>query len=135
MLRGQHVLIVEDEPLIALDLEQALSSAGAQVAISNTVDSALEAVEAPAVTAAIIDLRLHGHSVRDVVERLVTRDLAFVFYSGDAETLTARSWPSVPFLIKPLLAAQVVDMLARVVATKRGKPSQAQKGDTPSQED
>ena len=116
------MLIVEDEPLIALDLEQALSAAGAKVGISSTVDSALEAAEAPAVTAAIIDLRLHGQSVRNVVELLATRDLPFIFYSGNAETPTAASWPSVPFLVKPLMATQVV-------ATKRGKPSQAQKGD------
>jgi hypothetical protein len=58
----------------------------------------------------------------------------FIFYSGNAETPTAASWPSVPFLVKPLLATQVVDMLARVVATKRGKPSQAQKGDPLSQQ-
>jgi DNA-binding NtrC family response regulator len=135
MLRGQHVLIVEDEPLIALDLEHALSSAGAQVGISSTVDSALEAAGAPAVTAAIIDQRLHGQSVRNVVELLATRDLPFIFYSGNAETPTAASWPSVPFLVKPLLAAQVVDMLARVVATKREKPGQSQKGDTPTEKD
>jgi DNA-binding NtrC family response regulator len=123
MLRGHQVLIVEDEPLIALDLEQALSTAGAQVAISGTVDSALEAAEAPAVTAAIIDLRLHGQSVRSVVERLATRDLPFIFYSGHTETPTAASWPSVPFLVKPLPAGQVVDMLARVVSAKSGRSS------------
>ena len=45
MLRGQHVLIIEDEPLIALDLEQALSSAGAAVTIANSAATALEAIE------------------------------------------------------------------------------------------
>jgi DNA-binding NtrC family response regulator len=93
MLRGHYVLIIEDEPLIALDLEHALSSAGAQVGISGTVDSALEAAKAPALTAAIVDLRLHGHSVRSVVERLSARDLPFIFYSGHTETPTAASWP------------------------------------------
>jgi hypothetical protein len=41
MLRGHHVLIIEDEPLI--DLEHALSSAGGAVNVANTVASALEA--------------------------------------------------------------------------------------------
>jgi len=123
MLRGHHVLVVEDEPLIALDLEQALSAAGAAVNIANTVASALEAAEAPSVTAAIVDLRLHGHSVRDVVERLATRNLAFVFYTGQTETATAASWPSVPFLLKPLPAKEVVEMLARVVSTRGGRIS------------
>jgi DNA-binding NtrC family response regulator len=130
MLRGQHVLIVEDEPLIVLDLEQALSSAGAAVGVANTVASALEAAEAPAVTAAIVDLRLHGHSVRSVVERLSARDLPFIFYSGHSETPTGASWPSVPFLIKPLPAREVIDMLARVVSAKGGRvPSQDEKRD------
>ena len=120
MVRGHHVLIVEDEPLIALDLEHALSSAGAAVNVANTVASALEAAAAPTVTAAIVDLCLHGHSVRDVVERLAARNLPFVFYSGHMETPTAASWPSVPFLIKPLPAGQVVDMVVRVVAVKAG---------------
>jgi DNA-binding NtrC family response regulator len=123
MLRGHHVLVVEDEPLIALDLEQALSSAGAQVGISGTVENALVAAVAPPVTAAIIDLRLHGHSVRNVVELLATRDLPFIFYSGNAETPIAASWPSVPFLVKPLPASQVVDMLVRVVSAKSARLS------------
>ena len=122
MLRGQHVLIIEDEPLIALDLEQALTSCGAVVIIANTVASALEAIDAPAVTAAIVDLRLHEHSVRPVVERLVTRNLAFVFYTGQSETATAGSWPSVPLLLQPLPAKEVVDMLARVVSAKKSDP-------------
>jgi DNA-binding response OmpR family regulator len=54
MLRSHHVLIVEDEPLIALDLEHALSSAGAAVIVAHTVASALQGAAAPAVTAAIV---------------------------------------------------------------------------------
>jgi DNA-binding NtrC family response regulator len=118
MLKGKHVLVIEDETLIAYDLEQALSTAGATVDVASTVASALEAAEAPALTAAIIDLRLNGRSVRDVVERLGARDLPFIFYSGHTETPTAASWPRVPFLTKPLPADQVVEMLARVLAAK-----------------
>ena len=91
--------------------------------VANTVAAALEAAEAKAYTAAIIDLRLHGHSVWDVVERLATRDLPFIFYSGHTDTPTAASLPSVPFLVKPLPAGQVVDMLARVVSAKGSRIS------------
>ena len=121
MLQGQHVLVIEDEPLIALDLEQALTSAGADVGIAHTAASAIRAAESPAFTAAIVDLRLHGQSVREAVERLAARDLPFLFYSGHTETPTAASWPSVPFLIKPLPPAEVVDMLARTVSAKHGR--------------
>ena len=117
------MLVIEDEPLIALDLELALSSAGAAVGVASTVASALEAAEAPAVTAAIVDLRLHGQSVRDVVERLGARGLPFIFYTGQTETPTAASWPSVPLLVKPTPAGEVVDMLARIVSAKGGRIS------------
>jgi DNA-binding NtrC family response regulator len=121
MLRCHHVLVVEDEPLIALDLEQALSAAGALAGIVNAVAGALEAAAAPVYTAAIIDLRLHGHSVRDVVERIAARDLPFIFYTGQTETPTAAAWPGVPILLKPLPAKEVVDMLARVLSAKGGR--------------
>jgi DNA-binding NtrC family response regulator len=121
MLKGQHVLVIEDEPLIALDLEQALTSAGAAVGIANTAASALRAAGSPAYTAAIVDLRLHGQSVREAVERLAARDLPFLFYSGHTETPTAASWPRVPFLAKPLPATEVVDMLTRIVSTKAAR--------------
>jgi DNA-binding NtrC family response regulator len=116
VLRGQHVLVIEDEPLIALDLQMALFSAGAAVYIANTVDTALVVADAPAVTAAIVDLRLNGNSVRGVVQRLAKRDPPFIFYTGQTETPTAASWPAVPFLAKPLPAGQVVDVLVRVVS-------------------
>ena len=117
MLRGQHVLIIEDEPLIALDLEQALSSAGAVVHREYRRECT-RGCRVASVTAAIVDLRLHERSVRDVVERLAIRNLPFVFYSGQTETHTASSWPGVPLLLKPLPPKEVVEMLARVVAVK-----------------
>ncbi len=121
MLQSQHVLVIEDEPLIALDLEQALSSAGAAVVVASTITVALQAAEAPALTAAIVDLSLHGCSVSEVVERLIARNIAFIFYSGHAETPTAAPWASVPILVKPVPADQVIDMLARVVSAKSAR--------------
>ena len=93
------------------------------VNIANTVASALEAAKASSVTAAIVDLRLHGHSVRGVVDLLATRNFPFVFYSVQTESATAASWPSVPLLLKPLPAKDVVDMLARVVSASAGRNS------------
>jgi hypothetical protein len=54
------------------------------------------------------DLRLNGQSVRDAVRQLADRDLPFLFYSGLA-TPTARSWPRVPLLLKPLPAELVAN--------------------------
>jgi hypothetical protein len=94
MLRGHYVLIIEDEPLIALDLDQAPSAAGAQAGICNTLHSALEAAEGSTVTAAIVDLRLHDQSVREVVERLATRNVPIILDRDTHRGLVAqRSLP------------------------------------------
>jgi hypothetical protein len=55
------------------------------------------------------DLRLNGQSVRDAVRQLADRDLPFLFYSGLDATPTARSWPRVPLLLKPLPAELVAN--------------------------
>ena len=116
-LQGHRVLIIEDELLIALDLQEALSQIGAEVSgIATTVEEALVAVASPSLTAAIVDLRLSGQSVRDAVQALADRNLPFVFYTGLEATPTARSWPKVPLLLKPLPPEEVASTLARVAS-------------------
>jgi DNA-binding response OmpR family regulator len=123
-LHGHRVLIIEDEPLIAFDLSEALIQVGADVVgIAATVEDALMAVAAPSLTAAIVDLRLSGRSVRDAVQRLSDRDLPFIFYSGLDVTPTARSWPKVPLLLKPLPPEEVAAALAQVVSAHRSAGS------------
>ncbi len=121
-LQGHHVLVIEDEPLISLDLEAALVQAGAEsVSFAATVEAALAGVIAPGITTAVVDLRLNGKSVRDAVQVLIDRDLPFVFYSGLETTPTAASWPRIPLLFKPLPSEAVANTLAQVVAAHRSR--------------
>jgi DNA-binding NtrC family response regulator len=121
-LQGHHVLVIEDEPLISLDLEAALVQAGAEsVSLAATVEAALAGVIAPGITTAVVDLRLNGKSVRDAVQVLIDRDLPFIFYSGLEATPTAASWPRVPLLFKPLPSEAVANTLAQVVAAHRSR--------------
>jgi len=117
MLRGHRILIVEDEPLIALDLEATLTWAGAEIAgIGRTPEQALALAERPDLTGAILDLRLQNQSVRDVVGRLTERRIPFMFYSGFDEAPTARAWPKVPLLVKPATHERIVEVLAGVLS-------------------
>jgi DNA-binding response OmpR family regulator len=80
---GCLVLIVEDEPLIALDLAETFKNAGARVVISGTLDDAMEKAELEGLTAAIIDHALHdGLTTSDVCAKLKERNVPFVVYSG-----------------------------------------------------
>jgi len=81
-LHGRSILIVEDEPLIALDIAQAFEDVGAETVISYTLSEALVCVEIDRLAAAVIDHALHDEESGPVCQRLNERKLPFVVYSG-----------------------------------------------------
>ena len=82
-LDGCLVLIVDDEPLIALDIEESFRKAGARVVIARTLEDAMAHSEHPELTAAVIDHALQaGLTTSDVCAKLKERNIPFVVYSG-----------------------------------------------------
>ena len=57
-LRGCSILIVEDEPLMALDLHAALYAAGAGIIAATNAQEALRLIRRNEISAAVIDIRL-----------------------------------------------------------------------------
>ena len=81
-LAGRVILVVEDEPLIALDIQQAFENAGARTLLARTLAAALSAVEDPALSAAIVDHALGDGDSSDICHQLNARNIPFVTYSG-----------------------------------------------------
>jgi DNA-binding response OmpR family regulator len=82
-LHGCLVLVVEDEPMIALHIGETLKKAGASVVMARTLEDAMDKCEFPGLTAAVIDHALHGGlTTSDVCARLKERNVPFVVYSG-----------------------------------------------------
>jgi CheY-like chemotaxis protein len=82
-LAGSLILVVEDEPLVALDVSDCFQQAGATTIISRTLEDALVKAELPDLTAAVIDHALHdGLTTSDVCAKLKERNVPFVIYSG-----------------------------------------------------
>ena len=81
-LEGRSILVVEDQPLIALDITQELEAAGAGVTTTNTLKHALILVEHDGLSGAILD---HAHGDGDsslLCARLTERGIPFMIYSG-----------------------------------------------------
>jgi DNA-binding response OmpR family regulator len=55
-LRGRTILIVEDEPLVALHLHASLHDAGAGLIAATSADEALRLIQRNDVSAAILDV-------------------------------------------------------------------------------
>ena len=73
-LNGLSILVVEDDPLIALELAALFQSAGAQVLSLRTLAEAAAAVALDGVCAAVLDYRLGDDNVATLCEALKTPD-------------------------------------------------------------
>ena len=81
-LHRRLVLVVEDEPLVALDVVQSLESAGARVITARTLAAALKCAEDPDLSAAVLDHGLRDTDTSAVCTKLKERNIPFVLYSG-----------------------------------------------------
>lgn len=84
-LSGKAIMIVEDEYLIAINIEVALEELGARIiGPFSRVEDALEALKGRDFLpdAAILDINVRGRPVFPVAERLAERSIPFVFATG-----------------------------------------------------
>ena len=106
------VLLVEDEPLIAHDVEHALRKAGARVITAGHLDAALYMTEHPQLSAAVVDLRLGDESAIPILRRLAHRHLPFVVHTGYVADEVQREWPVAPIIQKPATPDRIAEALA-----------------------
>jgi DNA-binding response OmpR family regulator len=76
-------LLLEDEPLIAINVEMTLRDAGFDVSIVATCSDALEWLEVCRPDIVIVDIVLRDGPCHEVVEQLLTDGIPFVVHSGD----------------------------------------------------
>jgi PAS domain S-box-containing protein len=110
-LRGQRVLIVEDEAVVAMELVRVLTAAGATVVGPvGTIEAALGLLdEGQPIDRALLDVNLGGRLISPVAEALADRRIPFVYLTGYQE-------PDVdggPVLRKPVAASALLGALAR----------------------
>jgi DNA-binding response OmpR family regulator len=81
-LGGRSILIVEDEPLIVMDITQAFDGTGAELTTTNTLRHALILVEHDGLSGAILDHALGDGDSSLLCARLTERGIPFMTYSG-----------------------------------------------------
>ena len=114
---ARSILIVEDEPLIAMMLEDFLLSLGHEVrATCDTVGEAMQAVEAAGFDLAILDVNLKGESVWPVAAALRQRDIPFILASGGHVDPPPAEFASVPMIDKPYTIDRVTPALEAAFA-------------------
>ena len=106
LLSGKRCFVLDDEFLIALDIQQILERAGAIHVAS--VASAVEALELlgrePKFDLAVLDVKLGGveRNSLDIAALLHTQGVPFVFLTGmRADDVHAKKFPNAPVIEKP----------------------------------
>lgn len=126
-LDGLRVLVVEDEALIAMDLEYSLEDAGATVvdiAVANS--EALAAIDGHDLDAVLLDYNLADGEAAPTAFAALAAGVAVVFHSGHASReFLARDFPNCPVLPKPTPSSQIVATLAAACRPGAGGAVQA----------
>ena len=116
-LHGLRLLIIEDEPMLALCVADVVESAGCiVVGVAGTVAEALANVASRPFDVALLDLHLRGQTVELIAVAIkATGKVAVVSTGTDALSLPAeiRLWP---VLHKPYKNDELIDALARAAS-------------------
>ena len=105
LLLNRHILLVEDEYLIAWALQDGLQRSGAHViGPAACVEDALALLENEPVDGAILDVSLGREKVFSVAEALAARGIPFVFATGYSDL--PLKWHHIPRFEKPVEAAR-----------------------------
>lgn len=111
-LHDRFVLIVEDEPLVALDLADEVMSSGGRSLVARTAGEALRALATMKFAVAIIDHQLGDEDASPVIQRLEKLQTPFIIYSGYDG---AAAWGDARVLRKPAARQHLVQSISDLI--------------------
>ncbi|MBK1670812.1 hypothetical protein CKO28_22605 [Rhodovibrio sodomensis] len=118
-LAGRHILIAEDEYLIARDMEHTLVDAGcAQVSVVPSIDACLSAAAHSRPDAVVLDLRLRDGDAGDLARQMRSNGLPVIFITGYEETAIPDDLTDLPVLAKPIPRKRLVCALVTALEAR-----------------
>ena len=113
------MLIVEDEPLLALCLGEVIEAEGCiVVGTAHTVAQATNLVATASFDVALLDLNLHGKPVGSIAAAIIDRGCAVVFSTGSGVSDVPAAFKDWPVLCKPYKDEAIFTALAAAHAVR-----------------
>jgi CheY-like chemotaxis protein len=82
-LKGKRILVIEDEPLVSIDIEACLTESGSfVVGPAANLDRARRLIETETFDGALVDANLGGEPVDDLAHALTRKGIPFIFLTG-----------------------------------------------------
>lgn len=120
-LRKARVILIEDEPLIAMDMSDALEDAGCIViGTAATVSEAMRLMSETDFDAALLDANLGGHPVDEIAAALTRRGKPFAFVSGYGRDALPEAFRQAPLVNKPMMRNAAIQILDSLLMRERG---------------
>ena len=107
---GKRVLVVEDEPVVAMCLEDILEGLGCiTIGPASRLTEGLKLAQENALDAAILDINLGGEHSTAIADTLTARAIPFAFASGYGAA--PEQFEAHPLIEKPYREADVIAAL------------------------
>lgn len=121
-LSGLKVLAVEDESLVAMQLEDMLYEFGCElVGLAMRVNRGVEMAEQlPQIDFAVLDVNIAGDKVYPIAEKLRQRGVPLVFATGYGRAGVDEVWHDCPIVQKPYTASELELHIGSALAAKTG---------------
>src|SRR5579871_3841908 len=108
-LHGKNILIIEDEPLIMMDIEASLERSGCRIAATaSSTEEAIRSIEKKEFDAALVDANLGGEPVDEIAIALTQRNIPFAFVTGYGREALPPSFRGGIVLDKPFTQEQLL---------------------------
>jgi DNA-binding NarL/FixJ family response regulator len=117
LLSGRRLLLVEDDPLVAIELDELIRTLGADVVGPfSRVAPALAAIEREPIFGAVLDIRLDGETTFPIIDALLARARPILLVSGGTAFDVPDHYREVPRLQKPFEFAEFEHAVRSVFA-------------------
>jgi len=117
-VRGRRVLIIEDEPLVAMMTSRMVSELGGEVVGPFAAPSEARAAFAPDIDAALLDINLGGEFIYPVADELMRLGVPIVFVTGYQAGAVEPRFAEAPVLTKPIEKDDLAAALGRAMSRR-----------------
>ena len=115
-LRGKRIVVVEDEPLVSMELESCLQAAGCEVVGPvGRLDRARSLIADAVCDAALIDANLAGERVDELAAVLARRGVPFAFVTGYGRDALPDAFRQAIVLSKPFSQEGLIAVVERLL--------------------
>lgn len=117
-----RVLVVEDEALIAMDVQDLLEDSGFEVlGPTDSVKESLEVLSCQVVDVAVLDLNLHRERSDMVADCLEDLGVPFLYLTGHRREVLPFRHRERPLVEKPFQRRRLIEGLRALIARTGGK--------------